>query len=44
MQITQEVREYAREHRLDDEEAIKAGMKEKAEEFRARGGDVYTKP
>jgi phosphomethylpyrimidine synthase len=44
MQITQEVREYAREHHLEDEKAIEAGMKEKAEEFRARGGDVYTRP
>jgi phosphomethylpyrimidine synthase len=44
MRITQEVREYARNRELSEREAIEAGMKEKAEEFRERGGEVYTKP
>ena len=41
MQISQEVREYAKEHGLDDVEAVDAGMKEKAEEFVAAGGKIY---
>jgi phosphomethylpyrimidine synthase len=43
MRITQEVRDFARSRNLEDEEAIEAGMREKAEEFRERGGEVYTK-
>ncbi len=42
MKITQEVREYAREHGLEDPEtALREGMKEKAEEFRSHGGTLY---
>ena len=42
MKITQDVRDYAREHglaKIDD--ALERGMKAKAEEFRASGGEVY---
>ena len=42
MKITQDVRDYAREHglaKIDD--ALAEGMKAKAEEFRASGGEVY---
>ena len=42
MKITQEVREFAREHSLaDDKEALATGMKEKAREFREKGSDIY---
>jgi len=41
MKITQDVRDYAAEHGVDDAEALEAGMKEKAEEFRAAGAEVY---
>jgi phosphomethylpyrimidine synthase len=41
MKITQDVREYAAKHGLDAEQAISAGMEEKAAEFRRTGGDVY---
>ena len=42
MKITQDVRDYAREHGLAKvDEALEAGMKAKAEEFRASGGEVY---
>ncbi|HHO52449.1 MAG TPA: phosphomethylpyrimidine synthase ThiC [Deltaproteobacteria bacterium] len=41
MQITQEVRDYAREHGYGEEEAVAAGMEAAAEAFRARGGELY---
>jgi phosphomethylpyrimidine synthase len=42
MKITQDVRRYAAEKGLKDEEALAAGLQEKADEFRARGGAVYS--
>jgi len=41
MKITEEVREYARENELDEKEALQAGMKEKSEEFRSNGSELY---
>jgi phosphomethylpyrimidine synthase len=41
MRITQDVRDYAREHGLDDNDALLAGMQHKAEEFRRQGGRIY---
>jgi phosphomethylpyrimidine synthase len=42
MQITQEVREYARAHGIaDDSEALERGMEAKSQEFRAEGGEIY---
>jgi phosphomethylpyrimidine synthase len=41
MRITQDVREYARAKGLDPEQALQAGLAEKAAEFRARGGRLY---
>jgi phosphomethylpyrimidine synthase len=41
MKITQDVREYAASHKLDDERALEAGMAEKAAEFRESGGKIY---
>jgi len=35
MQLTQEVRDYAASHGVDEKSAIELGLKEKAEEFRA---------
>ncbi|WP_333842977.1 phosphomethylpyrimidine synthase ThiC [Pelomicrobium sp.] len=43
MKITQDVRDYAAQMGLSEEEALKKGMEEKAEEFVKRGGEVYTK-
>ncbi len=44
MRISQEVREYADEKGLNDAgSALEEGMKEKAEEFRQTGGDLYRK-
>ena len=41
MRISQDVRDYAKEHGLDTVAAIEAGMKEKSAEFNAHGGRVY---
>ncbi|MDR1075777.1 MAG: phosphomethylpyrimidine synthase ThiC [Xanthomonadaceae bacterium] len=42
MKITQEVRDYAREHGLDSpERAIAEGMEEKAERFKQEGAQLY---
>jgi phosphomethylpyrimidine synthase len=41
MKITQDVREYAAAHGLEDEKALTAGMQEKAEQFKARGAKLY---
>ena len=42
MKITQEVREYALSHAVDAEEALQEGMKQKAEQFRQGGAEIYT--
>ncbi|WP_440223644.1 phosphomethylpyrimidine synthase ThiC [Dokdonella sp. MW10] len=41
MKITQDVRDYAREHGVGDAAALEAGMAEKASEFRAAGAEIY---
>ncbi|REJ75458.1 MAG: phosphomethylpyrimidine synthase ThiC [Acidobacteria bacterium] len=43
MKITQDVREFAKEKGLEDEKALAVGMSEKAEEFKASGGELYKK-
>lgn len=42
MRITQDIREYAAEKGLQEDEALKAGMKQKAEEFRGQGSAIYS--
>ena len=41
MKITQDVRDYAAEHGVEDAGALEAGMAEKAAEFREAGAQVY---
>ncbi len=41
MKITQDVREYAAKKGLKTEQALTEGMAEKAEEFRAKGSEIY---
>jgi phosphomethylpyrimidine synthase len=42
MKITQDVRDYAKEHGVADEaEALARGMQDKAAEFRAGGAEIY---
>ncbi len=42
MKITQDVRDYAKAHGVGETEALGEGMAEKAAEFRAQGGEVYS--
>ena len=41
MKITQDIREYAKEKGLSENEALEEGMKEKSQEFRDGGSAVY---
>ena len=43
MKITQDVRDYAAQKGLETQLAIDAGMREKAEEFRDQGSEIYRK-
>ncbi|MGO8931032.1 MAG: phosphomethylpyrimidine synthase ThiC [Limisphaerales bacterium] len=43
MKITEDVRKYAAEQGVGDEEALKKGMEEKAREFVKKGAQVYAK-
>ena len=43
MKITDDVRRYAEENGLGDEEALSAGMEAKAREFTDSGAEVYSK-
>ncbi len=43
MKITQDVREYAAQKEIDEQAALEVGLKGKAEEFVAAGGDIYAK-
>ena len=41
MKITQDIRDYAAGQGIGADEAVTAGMAEKAEEFREKGGRIY---
>jgi phosphomethylpyrimidine synthase len=41
MRISQDIRNLAKENKLDTKEAIEIGMKEKAQEFKKSGGNIY---
>lgn len=41
MKITQDVRDYADSLKVDEDKALELGMKEKAEEFKKAGSEVY---
>ena len=43
MKITQEVREYAAAHSVSEVVALESGLKEKSEEFKQGGAEIYTK-
>lgn len=40
--ITEDVRKYAAEQAISEEEALKKGMEEKSKEFVEKGSEVYT--
>jgi phosphomethylpyrimidine synthase len=41
MKITQDVRDYAAEKGVAEDQALAAGLAEKAQQFRAAGSEVY---
>ncbi|NNF12744.1 MAG: phosphomethylpyrimidine synthase ThiC [Gemmatimonadetes bacterium] len=41
MKITEDIRQFAREQQLDEEDAVEVGMEQMAEEFREKGGEIY---
>ncbi len=43
MKITEDVRQYAAEHGVSEEEALEQGMAEKSKEFVEKGAEVYAK-
>ena len=42
MKISEDVRRYAADHALSEEDALKKGMEEKSKEFKESGAEVYT--
>ena len=43
MKITEDVRKFAAEQKLSEEQALQIGLKQKANEFKKSGAEVYTK-
>ena len=43
MKITEDVRKYAAEQQLSEEQALQTGMKQKAAEFNKAGAEIYAK-
>ena len=43
MKITEDVRKYAAEQELSEDEALQVGMDQKAKEFAGAGAEVYHK-
>ena len=43
MRITDDVRKYAEEKGISEQEAIESGLKDKAREFVDKGAEVYKK-
>jgi phosphomethylpyrimidine synthase len=42
MEITQQIRDFAKEKGLDTEEAVAAGLTSKSDEFADAGGEIYS--
>jgi phosphomethylpyrimidine synthase len=43
MRITEDVRKYAAEHQLSEDEALRAAMEQKSKEFSEAGAEIYSK-
>ena len=43
MKITEDVRKYAAEQELSDEQALQSGMEQKSREFNNAGAEIYSK-
>ncbi|SFT80741.1 hydroxymethylpyrimidine synthase [Lishizhenia tianjinensis] len=44
MKISQDVRDYAKEKGISEDEALQKGMEEKSKQFHEKGGDLYLEP
>ena len=42
MEITQQLRDFAKGQGLNTEEAVAAGLTSKSDEFREAGGEIYS--
>ena len=43
MKITEDVRRYAAEQKISEEEALQVGLQRKATEFNKAGAEIYAK-
>jgi hypothetical protein len=43
VKITEDVRKFAAEQKLSEEEAVRAGMEQKAKEFLEKGSEIYAR-
>jgi phosphomethylpyrimidine synthase len=43
MKITEDVRKYAAEQGISEQEALQKGMEEKSKEFAEKGNEIYAK-
>ena len=43
MKITEDVRKYAAEHAVSEQEALQKGMEERSREFVEKGSEIYAK-
>jgi phosphomethylpyrimidine synthase len=43
MKITEDVRKYAAEQGISDEQALQSGMEQKARDFNQAGAEIYAK-
>ena len=43
MKITEDVRKYAAEQQLSEDEALQSGMEQKSREFSEAGAEIYSK-
>jgi len=43
MKITEDVRKYAAEHGVTEQDALKRGMEGKSREFQEKGAELYAK-
>jgi phosphomethylpyrimidine synthase len=43
MRITEDVRKYAAEQGMNEQDALKKGLEEKSKEFVEKGAEVYAK-
>ncbi len=43
MKITEDVRKYAAEQKISEEQALQVGLEQKASEFVKKGAEIYAK-